>query len=319
MCVSLNHSHSGTKDTMNNNNNAFYAGLRTTAATVIAFVAVGCATLPVEPELPLRKENIFAVTVSNQLISFNAGQPRKLLSKKPLLGLQASETIVGIDFRVNKGVLYALGSVNGQGRLYTIDTATGYATLVGAPFAIALEGEEFGFDFNPTVDRIRVVSNTGQNLRLHPDLGVVVDANPNEPGIQIDGKLMFDAVDSQAGKPVTVMAAAYTYNKTNDKITTNYAIDGKLDLLLTQGTREGVAPAVSPNTGKLFTIGKLGFGDAERVAFDIADSTGAGFAAFTKRGGADSRFYLIDLETGAAQFLGTIGGNERVMGISFEP
>lgn len=300
-----------------NKNNVFYVGLRTTAATVIAFVAVGCATLPASPELSLRKENIFAVTVSNQLINFNAGQPRKLLSEKPLLGLQAGETIVGIDFRVNKGVLYALGSVNVQERLYTIDTATGNTMLVGAPLAVALDGEEF--DFNPRVDRIRVVSNTGQDLRLHPDSGVVVDANPNKPGIQIDGKLMFDAVDRQAGKPVTVMAAAYTYNKTNDKLTTNYAIDGELDLLLTQGTREGVTPAVSPNTGKLFTIGKLGFGDAERVAFDIADSTGAGFAALIKRGGADSNFYLINLETGAAQCLGTIGGNERVMGISFEP
>jgi hypothetical protein len=40
----------------------------------------------------------------------------------------------------------------------------------------------FGFDFNPT-DRIRLVSNTGQNLRLHPDLGTVVaiDGNLN-PG-----------------------------------------------------------------------------------------------------------------------------------------
>ena len=302
-----------------NRNNAFYAGLRTATATIIAFIAVGCAIIPPEPELPPRKENIFAITTSNQLMSFNAGQPRKLLSKKPLLGLQPRENIVGIDFRVNKGILYALGAVNGEGRLYTIDTTTGNATLIGSPLAVALDGDEFGFDFNPTVDRIRVVSNTGQNLRLHPDLGVVVDANPNEPGIQIDGKLMFDAADSHAGKSASVMAAAYTYNKANDKITTNFAIDGKLDLLLTQGTREGAMPAMSPNTGKLFTVGKLGFGDAERVSFDIADSTGVGFAAFSKRGGADSKFYLVNLETGAATFLGTIGGGEKVRGISFEP
>lgn len=302
-----------------NKNNSFFVGLRTTTATIIAFITVGCATSPPEPELPPRKENIFAITASNQLISFNAGQPRKLLSKKPLLGLQPSETIVGIDFRVNKGILYALGAVNGQGRLYTIDTAIGNATLVGSPLAVALDGDEFGFDFNPTVDRIRVVSNTGQNLRLHPDLGVVVDANPTEPGIQIDGSLAFDAADIHAGKPVSVMAAAYTYNKTNDKITTNFAIDGKLDLLLTQGTREGVMPAVSPNTGRLFTVGKLGFSDAERVSFDIADSTGAGFVAFSTRGGADSKFYLVNLEAGAATFLGTIGGGEKVRGISFAP
>jgi hypothetical protein len=29
-------------------------------------------------------------------------------------------------------------------------------------------------DFNPTVDRIRLVTASGQNLRLHPELGTVV-------------------------------------------------------------------------------------------------------------------------------------------------
>ena len=44
----------------------------------------------------------------------------------------------------------------------------------GAPaFTPALSGTAFGFDFNPTVDRIRVVSDTGQNLRLNPDTGAV--------------------------------------------------------------------------------------------------------------------------------------------------
>lgn len=293
--------------------------VRSALVTLFAVVATSCTTVPSEPELAPRKENMFAVTTGNNLISFNAGQPRKILSKKALTGLQLDEEIVGIDFRVAKGVLFALGSTKGQGRLYTIDKDSGKATAVGSPLAVALDGNEFGFDFNPTVDRIRVVSNSGLNMRLHPDTGAVVDANPNEPGIQTDGKLAFDAADSNAGKTASVMAAAYTYNKVNDKITTNFAIDGKLDLLLTQGTREGVMPAVSPNTGRLFTVGKLGVGEAARVSFDIADTTGAGFAAFTKAGESASKFYLINLETGAATFLGTIGGGEAVRGVSFEP
>ena len=293
--------------------------VRSALVTLFAIVATSCTTVPSEPELAPRKENMFAVTTGNNLISFNAGQPRKILSKKALTGLQPDEEIVGIDFRVAKGVLFALGSTKGQGRLYTIDKDSGKATAVGLPLAVALDGNEFGFDFNPTVDRIRVVSNSGLNMRLHPDTGAVVDANPNEPGIQTDGKLAFDAADSNAGKTASVMAAAYTYNKVNDKITTNFAIDGKLDLLLTQGTREGVMPAVSPNTGRLFTVGKLGVGEAARVSFDIADTTGAGFAAFTKAGESASKFYLINLETGAATFLGTIGGGEAVRGVSFEP
>ena len=296
--------------------------LRATKFSVAAalFAAmVGCSSLVAEPDLPPRREVMLAVTASNQLVSFNAGQPGKLLSTKPLTGLQSNESIVGIDFRLSKGVLYALGVLHGQGRLYTIDVGSGRVAQVGLPLGVALVGDEFGFDFNPTVDRNRVVSNTGQNLRLHPDLGSVVDADPNQPGIQLDGNLSCDSADGNAARPASVMAAAYTYNKVNDKITTNFAIDGALDLLVTQGSREGVTPAISPNTGRLFTVGKLGFGAAQRVSFDIADLTGAGFAALTRAGAKDSKFYLVNLETGAGTFLGTIGGGETVRGITFEP
>ncbi|MGH8806407.1 MAG: hypothetical protein ACREX0_00845, partial [Noviherbaspirillum sp.] len=51
----------------------------------IAFALSACATMN-EPEGAPRKEVIYAVTASNQLVSFNAGQPRKLVSQKPLTG-----------------------------------------------------------------------------------------------------------------------------------------------------------------------------------------------------------------------------------------
>lgn len=286
-------------------------------------IPAGCATVsnePAEPDNAPRKEIFYAVTASNQLISFNAGQPQKILSKKPLSGLQAGEEIVGIDYRVAKGVLFALGRSAGDGRLYTIDTGSGKATQVGSGvLAVKPEGDEFGFDFNPTVDRIRVVSNTGQNMRLHPDTGAVVDSNANEPGIQTDGKLVYAAGDVNAGKSPAVVAAGYTYNKVNEKITTNYAIDAATESLVTQGTKEGTMPAVSPNTGQLFTVGKLGTGAFARAAFDIADTTGAAFIALTKADGRASRFYLVNLDTGTATFMGTIGGGEPVRGMSFEP
>lgn len=296
--------------------------LRTTllCPMALALGLAGCASTPEEPLLAPRKENIVAVTASNQLITFNAGQPAKILSKKSVTGLQPGEEIAGIDYRVAKGVLYALGKTGTVGRLYTIDVASGKATLVGSgPFAVALDGDEFGFDFNPTVDRIRLVSNTGLNARLHPDTGAAVDANPNVEGLQTDGKLAFAATDANAAKAAAVMAAGYTYNKQNDKITTNYAVDGKLDLLVMQGTKEGTTPPVSPNTGQLFTVGKIGVGESARVSFDIADVNNAAFGAFTAAGGKSSRFYLISLETGAGTFQGTIGGGEPVKGIAIEP
>jgi len=287
------------------------------AATLLA----GCATTGSdEPQLSPRKENIVAVTASNQLITFNAGQPQKVLSKKAVTGLQAGEEIAGIDYRVAKGVLYALGKTGTVGRLYTIDVASGKATIVGAgPFAVALEGDEFGFDFNPVVDRIRLVNSSGLNARLHPDTGAAVDANPNMGGVQTDGKLAFANTDPNAGKSPAVMAAGYTYNKQNDKITTNYAVDGKLDMLVMQGSKEGTTPPVSPNSGQLFTVGRIGAGESARVSFDIADVNNAAFGAFTKAGASSTRFYLVNLDTGAGTFHGTIGGGEVIKGIAIEP
>lgn len=293
---------------------------RTLVAGLGVALLAGCASIPEEPPQSPRKENIYAVTDSNKLINFNAGVPGKILSSKAISGLQPGEEIAGIDYRVAKGVLYALGKTGTAGRVYTLDVATGKATLVGSgPFAIPLDAEEFGFDFNPTVDRIRLVHNRGLNARLHPDTGAAVDSNANEPGLQTDGPLAFAKSDVYAGKTPSVMAAGYTYNKQNDKITTNFAVDGKLDLLLTQGTREGSVPAVSPNTGQLFTVGKIGAGEAVRVSFDISDVSNAAYGAFTSAAGKPSRWYAIDLATGKGTFLGTIAAGEGIRGVAIEP
>lgn len=278
----------------------------------------GCSALE-EREVPgaARKENVFAVTESNKLVSFNAGQPQSPKVVGAIGGLQAGENIVGIDYRVARGVLFALSS---QGRIYTIDTATGQAKAVGnAPLAIALEGSEFGFDFNPTVDRIRIVSDAGLNMRAHPDTGAAVDGDANTAGIQPDRPLTFAAGDTNAGKSPRVVGAAYTYNKQNDKITTNYAIDAATGSLVMQGSKEGATPAVSPNTGQLFTVGSLGVGLFSRASFDIADVSGAAFVALTHTtGAARTRFYSVDLASGKATFIGTVGG-ERLRGMSVEP
>ena len=189
---------------------------------------------------------------------------------------------------------------------------------VALPLAIALVGGEFGFDFNPAVDRIRIVSNSGQNLRGHPDTGAAVDGNPSQDGVQSDGPLAFAANDRNAGKPARVVGAGYTYNKQNDKITTNYAIDAATGSLVMQGSKEGATPAVSPNTGQLFTVGALGVSPFSRASFDIADVSGAAFVALDHDGASRTRFYSVDLASGKATFIGTVGG-ERLRGMSVEP
>ena len=274
-----------------------------------------CTTMTSEPEGAERAEKAVAVTASNKLLKFNAGRPGRILTTLNITGLQPGETLLGIDYRVAKDQLYALGS---SGRLYTINEDTAIASAVGTPFAVKLEGTQFGFDFNPTVDRIRVVSNTGQNLRLHPDTGAVVDSNMTLDGVQTDGKLIYAAGDVNFGKLPMAVGAAYSYNKADTKITTNFALDAATGALVTQGSREGVMPAVSPNTGQFFTIGSLGMA-FNTASFDIQALSDVAFAALSSDASMASRWVTIDLKTGAAKSLGTIGGGERVVGIALEP
>ena len=282
----------------------------------LALVLAGCSTLFEEPIGPPAPEVLYAVSASNRLISFNGGQPQKLLTDAPLKGLQPDERVLAIDYRVAKGQLFALGS---SGRLYRVDTPSATLTAVGAPIAVGLSGTEFGFDFNPTVDRIRVVSDSGLNLRLHPETGAVVDADPKIDGVQTDGTLAYDATDLNAGQKPGVVAAGYTYNKDNEKITTNFALDARLGLLVMQGSREGVQPVISPNTGRLFTIGSLKAGPIERATFDISDVKNVAYSAITPPGATASVLYRIDLASGIATRIGTIAGGATVVGAAVEP
>lgn len=295
------------------------AGLRTSAFALAAFATaalMGCASTPPEQMGQTRAEKAVAVTTSHQLIKFNAGQPQKILASMPIKGLAAGETILGIDYRVSKDTLYALGS---SGRLYTVNEDTAQLTPVGAaPFAVKLDGSLFGFDFNPTVDRIRVISNSGQNLRLHPDTGAVVDSNPTTEGVQIDGPLAYAASDANVGKKPSVVGAAYSYNKADPKITTNFALDAATGALVTQGSREGTQPAVSPNTGQMFTVGKLGV-NFEDAAFDIQALSDVAFTALSGKELRGARWYTVDLKTGEARFIGTIGTSEGIRAMAMEP
>ena len=261
-------------------------------------------------------EMAWAVTDSHRLIRFAAREPGRLLSSAPLTGLPAGESLVGMDFRVRNNQLYALGR---SGRLYTIDTERASVRMVGSGAGVALDGRSFGFDFNPTVDRIRVVSDSGQNLRLHPDTGAMVDGNAEQPGLQPDAPLAIAPGDRSQGRYLSVVGAAYSYNKFDPKITTNYVLDATWGLLLVQGSVEGHRPVVSPNTGQLRTVGSLGVGTFTHASFDIDVLSDRAFAVLHSVGARHSRWVAIDLATGRARTLGEIGGAEPVTSMALEP
>ena len=275
------------------------------SATAVAVMA-GCAGVP-EAQGPLRKETLHVLTQKMELLTLNAGQPGKVLQRTAVTGLPPGETLVGMDYRIAKGVLFTLSSA---GRLYTLDVPSGALKLVGSGAGVALQGSSFGVDFNPVADRVRVVSNTGNNLRLHPDTGGLAATDP---------ALAYAPGDVQAGQMPEVVAAGYTYNKKDDKLTTNYAIDRRSGTLLTQGSVEGMQPVVSPNTGQLRTVGPLGTGPLLDAAMDIADVTGAAFTAVRTANQATTKLYTIDLSSGKATLIGTVADGAAIVGLAVEP
>jgi hypothetical protein len=245
--------------------------------------------------------DLFALTEGNRLLSLNSAAPGKVCTSASFSGQQADEKIVGIDVRPTDQQMYALGST---GALYTVDTATAAltpkSTLVAAlgdltaPYA-GLTGTTFGFDFNPGNDLIRVVSDTGVNFRVTPDDGVVTTDVALNPAGSVAGE------------------AAYSNNFAGVLTASYYLIDSATDSLQVVGRGTG-----NTINGDVTTIGSLGVGDVQAVAgFDILGDTNRGIAALNTAGSATSDLYSINLLSGAATRLATIGGGERVSGLAY--
>lgn len=274
--------------------------------------APGAEALAVPKERP---EVLLALTEDHTLVTLNAGQPGQLLGQVPLKGLLPGEKILGMDFRVARGQLFALSST---GRLLRIEPTTGQATPVGSGVALP-PSTSWGVDFNPTVDRIRVVNDEGANLRLHPDTGTQVDGDAKTEGLQTDGRLSYAPSDLLQGRAPRVTAAAYTYNKDNDKLTTNYAIDAAAGYLVVQGSVEGATPVVSPNTGLLQSVGPLLIERFDQASFDISDVNNAAYLVTSRQGSVESRLYEVDLGSGVARLIGSIGAGQQIRALAIVP
>lgn len=259
--------------------------------------ALALAALTASATPAAAAEELWALTTSNNLINFNSSSPGAF-SLRPLSGLAPGEVALGIDFRpaMPTGRLYVLGSTN---RIYLVsDPYSGVATAVGGgPFSPALTGVEHGFDFNPTVDRIRILGDSDQDLRAHPDLGTIV---------AVDSALYYVGGDPNFGQNPNVTAAAYTNSFAGAMTTTLFDIDSNLDVLAIQSP---------PNVGRLNTVGSLGIDVTHDNGFDISGASGVAFLV-SGWGPTNAALYTVNLASGQATLVGAIGCNERVRGLS---
>lgn len=239
---------------------------------------------------------VYGVTSANSLVRFDSATPGTIDTTVAVTGLNAGASLLGIDFRPVDGLLYGVSS---DSKLYTINLTTGAATSIGAAGAFALSGSSFGFDFNPVPDRIRVTSDADQNLRLNPNNGTLAST---------DTPLAYAAGDANAGLNPNIVGSGYTNSFNGTLSTTLYGIDSGLDILVTQ---------IPPNTGTLNMVGALGFNTTDLVGFDIFFLGNLAFASLTAVGGSSS-FFSINLGTGAATAIGSIGNGLLISDIAIQ-
>jgi hypothetical protein len=259
----------------------FSAGLAAAALVMILPLAAGAGPRSGGHD---GKRLLYATDASGNLLRFSANKPGDADSLA-LTGLPAGVSLDGIDFRPATGDLYGLGS---DRVVYRVSPWTAIAIAEGAAdpsLAGALAGDRLGFDFNPTVDKIRVTSDADDNLRVDPDPGTLLanDVDLNPAGVTVVGSAYTNSSFS-AAKPATTMLLAYDVASSPDQV-------------LLQ------AP---PNNGTLTMPRPVDVDLGVDVGFDIAGSENWGYVAGTPEGKSGARLYRVDVTTGKTRSLGRI-------------
>jgi len=244
-----------------------------------AIIAVAASSFGVNAQAA----TIFGVDELNNLVTIDSANAASTLSSVKITGL--SESIQALDFRPINNVLYGLG---GDKIVYTINTLTGVATAASG--VLGIDGTEFGFDFNPTIDRLRIVSNTNQNYVFNPNDGTLSTTTP----------VFYATGDVGAGRNPDVTALAYTSSTFGAAANTTqlYGIDISADTLVRQAN----------SAGTLTTVGSIGTDVGSRTSFDIADSD-----AFAVNG---RRLFSVNLTSGALTQTGLI--DRSLFGIAIQ-
>jgi hypothetical protein len=241
---------------------------------------------------------VAGLTDDQTLVTFASDNPTRVRTAGRIRGLAGDRRLVGIDCRVSNSKAYGVGD---RGGIYTLSLLDATATKVSR-LTIALEGRAFDVDFNPAANRLRVISDSGQNLRHNLD----DPTGTPPPGVTVADTAL---TIPPATQPATGISGAAYYNNDLDPATAT-------TLFTLDPGRDQVAIQSPANAGLLAPTGTVGVDADGDACFDIhysadgAAADGRGLAALKVNG--SYRMYRVDLLTGKARLLGAFPAHRQV-------
>lgn len=230
---------------------------------------------------------LHALTSDGKLITIDSEQRR---AKAAVPVSTMAGRVVAIAMRPSDGKLYGLTDTH---QLVTIDATSGRVSM-GPKLDKALEtGTRLAINFNPVVDRLRVVGISGTNYRINVDSGAVT----------ADGTLKYTPASPYAATPPRVTAAAYTNHVAGTKETALYTIDTLLGQInLQMPPNEGVQQPKKGLDGRV----------PNGIGFDIVSDGQGGNTGYLVAGGKLFTIAVADLDVSDMGPIAGLPGGEVV-------
>ena len=256
----------------------------------------------------------FALTSTGQIIEFNTSKPSQISNTATVTitnSTFSSDSLVRIAYSpTSSGTLMGITS---NSEVVTVDPTTGAAAVVGTHTfdTVTVNGSATTISIGSPVlsidpltysdlaaGELRVITSQ-YNLQVNPTTGetdAVNTALSYQSGITLNGSAV-------TGTPQLV-GLAYSNPLPNAANTTLYALDSVTNALVQVGSSDQTS-AASVNGGVVSIVGALGVSCGSNSGFAIEQKNGDAYASLQNDTGAT--LYTIDLSTGAATEVGSIG------------
>lgn len=268
-------------------------------------LTLGIAALTVAISTPAHAELILGLA-GTTIVSFDSATPAAITSTRNILGLNAGDSLLTIDFRPQDGLLYAYSA---QARIYSFNLnvpAVATATQVVGPFTTSTANGSAAtpvstgiptgnvyIDFNPMANALRIEDSNDGNFRLP------FATAPTVTSLIGDGLLRITTPPDFG----TGVNAGYT---------NNFPGTGSTNLFVLEATSNALFQQTVPNNGTMvaFSPGTNPDIPTTGVGFDVSGPSGVAYASFKPGGaGTNPNLYTVNLTSGAITLVagGAIG------------